>query len=62
MKPYILLLSQLSPLIYQLDLCLFFLHVLTIYICKNGDILSKDKLAEEFKPLVINISNRISNK
>lgn len=29
-----------------------------VYKCKNGDIISKEKLANEFRPLIINISKR----
>lgn len=29
-----------------------------VYKCKNGDMLSKDKLAEEFRPLILNISKK----
>lgn len=29
-----------------------------VYQCKNGDMISKEKLADEFRPLIINISKR----
>ncbi|OPJ57631.1 sigma-70 family RNA polymerase sigma factor [Clostridium chromiireducens] len=29
-----------------------------VYKCKNGDMLSKDKLAEEFRPLILNVSKK----
>jgi len=29
-----------------------------VFKCKNGDMLSKEKLAEEFRPLILNISKR----
>lgn len=29
-----------------------------VYKCKNGDMVSKEKLADEFRPLIINISKR----
>lgn len=29
-----------------------------VYKCKNGDMLSKDKLAEEFRPLILNIAKK----